>query len=85
MSYNQPRPSDNQQYRRTGRSAGYQQQQQQQQPHRSSAAGYGRGAGAGAGPAPASSATVDPSNRRYSNRFRLDFRETSFNLLCVCC
>ncbi|CAF2264947.1 unnamed protein product [Brassica napus] len=65
MSYNQPRPSDNQQYRRTGRSAGYQQQQQQQQPHRSSAAGYGRGAGAGAGPAPASSATVDPSNRSF--------------------
>ncbi|KAG2325457.1 hypothetical protein Bca4012_039984 [Brassica carinata] len=55
MSHNQPRP-DTQQYRRTGRSTGY----QQQQPHRSSAAGYGRGAGAG--PAPASS---DPSNRSF--------------------
>ncbi|CAF1845821.1 unnamed protein product [Brassica napus] len=63
MSYNQSRPTDNQQYRPTGRSAGY--QQQQQQPHRSSAAGYGRGAGAGARPAPASSATVDPSNRSF--------------------
>ncbi|KAJ0254867.1 Eukaryotic translation initiation factor 4G [Hirschfeldia incana] len=57
MSYNQPRP-DTQQYRRTGRSPGY--QQQQQQPHRSSTAGYGRGAGGG--PAPASS---DPSNRSF--------------------
>ncbi|KAF8053822.1 hypothetical protein N665_1372s0010 [Sinapis alba] len=62
MSYNQPRPDriDTQQYRRTGRSTGYQQQQQQQQPHRSSAAGYGRAAGAG--PPPAS---VDPSNRSF--------------------
>ncbi|CAA7029577.1 unnamed protein product [Microthlaspi erraticum] len=61
MSYNQSRSDRSEtQYRRTGRSAGYQQQQQP----RSSTAGYGRGAGAGTAPPPSTSVDSSLSSNR---------------------